>query len=77
MRDKEVVQKTLDEIQGSFTGSRGTANGLTLHRYEKGCWLLKQLYCFPVEKEQQVDCAGDGKTEEVDWPALPSGNSAT
>ncbi|KAL8957733.1 MAG: hypothetical protein Q9183_005980, partial [Haloplaca sp. 2 TL-2023] len=64
--EKEVVEKTMDEIQGSFTGSRGTADGLTLHRYEKGYWLLKELYLFPVKEEQQVDSAGDGKTGEDD-----------
>lgn len=76
VEDRSIVEKTSDEIRGTFTGSRGTANGLTLHLYYKGYWAPKQFYPFPPEEDQQ-HAPSMNKTDEADWPALPSTKAST
>ncbi|KAI4181591.1 MAG: hypothetical protein L6R41_006536 [Letrouitia leprolyta] len=73
MDDKRIVQKTLEEVQGSFTGSTGMVTGLSLYLYDRGYWRLKHIYEFPAETKQRGQQAPTSMdTGNEDWPALPS-----
>ncbi|KAL8691064.1 MAG: hypothetical protein Q9218_003626 [Villophora microphyllina] len=72
--DKEVVHKTLEEVQSVFGGSQGMVTGLALYLYNKGYWDMKHIYLFPGEGDQQN--AVDMKELNKDhWPALPRAGS--
>lgn len=68
--DKDVVEKTLEEVRGSFAGSTGMVTGLGLYLYDRGYWRLKHIYELSEEEEQKGPSAME-KTSDADWPALP------
>lgn len=49
--DEGVVAKAFEEVQGSWRGNEGVAEGLSLFRYEKGYWVHFEDFRF----------TGDGK----------------
>lgn len=42
-----VPQRTLEELQRSFEGSRGQVDGLSLYRYDRGHWRHMKDFMFP------------------------------
>lgn len=44
--DEKEVDKAFQEVQNSWKGDWGTAQGLTLYRYEKGFWRWQQGFQF-------------------------------
>ncbi len=36
--EKEVAERTLQEVRGTFVGEDGVVGGLVLYRYDKGFW---------------------------------------
>ena len=51
--EKEVAEKTLQEVRETFHGSQGTVTGLVLYRYDKGFWRHTRDFDF-VKKEEQL-----------------------
>ncbi|KAL8834140.1 MAG: hypothetical protein Q9170_003887 [Blastenia crenularia] len=70
VEDKKVMERTLHEVQRSFTGSTGTVTGLSLYLYSRGYWKLRQFY--PFTEEKQKENATMEKSGRDDWPALPT-----
>ena len=42
-----IPQRTLEELQKNFEGSRGQVDGLSLYRYDKGYWRHTKDFMFP------------------------------
>ncbi|KAL9070358.1 MAG: hypothetical protein Q9161_004916 [Pseudevernia consocians] len=42
-----VPQRTLEELQKNFEGSRGQVDGLSLYRYDRGYWRHTKDFMFP------------------------------
>lgn len=42
-----VPQRTLEELQKNFEGSRGQVDGLSLYRYDRGHWRHMKDFMFP------------------------------
>lgn len=44
--DEAVVQKALSEVEGQWSGCKGTVEGLSLFRYDRGNWVHVQDFHF-------------------------------
>lgn len=46
-----VPQRTLEELQKNFQGSRGQVDGLSLFRYDRGYWRHTKDFMFPHKRD--------------------------
>lgn len=44
--EKDVAERTLQEVRGTFRGEEGVVRGLVLYRYDRGFWRDKGEFEF-------------------------------
>jgi len=50
--EKEVAERTLQEVRGTFRGEEGLVGGLVLYRYDRGFWRDARVFDFGGSKSQ-------------------------
>ena len=49
--EESVPQRTLEELQKNFEGSRGQVDGLSLYRNDRGYWQRTKDFMFPIKTD--------------------------
>lgn len=64
--EKEVAERTLQEVRETFHGSDGQVGGLSLYRYDKGFWRHRRDFEFATYR-----------IDDHDFPGLPTNSSGS
>ena len=57
--EEGVPQRTLEELQKNFEGSRGQVDGLSLYRYDRGYWRHTKDFMFPSRTDSYSGVVDD------------------